>query len=656
MWILENDIPYFPATVWHDPAGNVAWTNPIQFFANGTLPIDIYWDPAVVYRLEFRQHLNPLTPPTQADPLIYLVENYQVGSGGINPNIFGIATENQISNPQFEAVLFGLPIVLTSVTDQSIEIAPGWVLNTFGTGNITVDRIALNNLLINPSNAPYALHLTLSGFNSANINQRFNQNGMLWTSTAGHTRFVASALTARAVASAPVVSAQIVDSDGNTLGTVLSNTVLSGAFNEYTGSGQMAATTNTDTPPAAWIEYQLLLPGTIDVYLTSFQLIQTESAAQFPFIEDSIERQIDHLFHYYKPQLAFKPIKSYLVGWDFPLNPAQALGRSPPIGPFATGNNKGYYTWDQTILFQTLSNSIATLDEVAGNGAMVLGMALAGQAAIMQYLPNPMCREILLGRFCTNIIAGYTGTAPAGITVTMWYTTNGAVPTLTNTFFTGLDANGVPTGITAGWFQVPRDTLGNATLPALASAYTNYQLSGWALNNETAALSANFFAIVIGSSALPINASLGFLSVSLNAGDIPTIPAPQTPGEVLLDCQFYFQKSFIPGVTPNAAVGQGKGESFGVQYTVSPNPSAGPFVRFATPMRKSPDPTTGVILYNPINNNTQITTPGVGDWSGSTPANVNAYGFFPTGVPNGGGGLGNLCIVNWTADARLGIV
>ncbi len=55
MFVLENEIPYAPATVWHDANGNIPWTNPIQFLANGTLPIDIYWNPYSVYRLEFSQ-------------------------------------------------------------------------------------------------------------------------------------------------------------------------------------------------------------------------------------------------------------------------------------------------------------------------------------------------------------------------------------------------------------------------------------------------------------------------------------------------------------------------------------------------------------------------------------------------------------------------
>src|ERR1043165_9402102 len=99
LFVLQNDLPYLPATVYHNPDGSVPWTNPIQFLANGTLPVDIFFDTGstgnpAFYRLEFRQG------PTQADPLIYLVENYNPGSGGDSPPVsVGFSTDNQISNP-----------------------------------------------------------------------------------------------------------------------------------------------------------------------------------------------------------------------------------------------------------------------------------------------------------------------------------------------------------------------------------------------------------------------------------------------------------------------------------------------------------------------------------------------------------------------------
>ena len=94
LYVLQNTIPYLPATVYHDVDLSIPWTNPIEFLANGTLPIDIFFDPTMVYRLEFRQNLG-LSPPSQADPLIYEVDNYSPGSGGVTPTpVVSITSQN----------------------------------------------------------------------------------------------------------------------------------------------------------------------------------------------------------------------------------------------------------------------------------------------------------------------------------------------------------------------------------------------------------------------------------------------------------------------------------------------------------------------------------------------------------------------------------
>jgi hypothetical protein len=454
--------------------------------------------------------------------------------------------------------------------------------------------------------------------------------------------------------SADTLTLNYTQSDGAIVDETIVTASLSANYKQYPGSVFIDLSTSNEDYPDAFVDIFFNLPIGVMIDITSVMVCSTgaTSVANIGYEQESNARQIDHLFHYYKPELAYKPIPSYLVGWDFPMNPAQALGKNPALGPFATGANTAFYVWDQTIIFQTVDSSIKTFDEAAGNGAIVFGASLAGQVAMMQYLPNPMCREILLQRFCSNIIAAYTGTAPAGITVTMWYTTNVSVPTLTNTFFTGLDANGVPTGVIGGWHKVPRDSLGDSAIPSVSSPYTSYQMSGWDLNNEATALTATFFAIVIGSTAMPINASLGFKSVSLQGGDIPTIPAPQSPSAVLVDCQYYYQKSFIQGTAPGAGLGTVSGVSFGVQYVAASLPSVGPLVRFGIDMRTTP----AVTLYNPQNINQQIFTPTIGDWSFCSATSITSTGFEPIGTTNAGSTVLNPCIVSWTADARLGVV
>lgn len=289
LFVLENTIPYIPATVYHDPDLNTPWTQPIRFLANGTLPIDIYFESDTVYRLEFRQG------PTQQSPLIYEVNNYVAGSAGSTPvDTVAFASSNQVTNPQFALMSLQNPVTISGTDPAPIELAPGWFLALAGTGSVTITQVPLNNSNINPSNAPYALRLTMNGWTdgSAILRQRFFQNGMLWAS-----KIVSTALTARLEGSPQSITANLIDSNNSVIGNVLPLTPINEAWNEYTGYAQLPATTNPNVPPAAYIDYELLLPSNIDIYLTSFQLVVQDLPIEPSFEQDSINRQIDHTYN-----------------------------------------------------------------------------------------------------------------------------------------------------------------------------------------------------------------------------------------------------------------------------------------------------------------------------------------------------------------------
>lgn len=297
MWVLENQIPYIPATVYHDPDFNTAWTQPIQFLGNGTLPNDIYFESGVVYRLEFRQG-DGLNTPTQQDPLIYLVENYVPGSGGSTPvDTVAFASSNQVTNPQFALINFGTPssptYTFTGTDPSPIQIGPGWFLDLAGTGTVTLTQVPLTSDTPTPSNAPYALQITLSGWtaDSVFLRQRFFQSGVLWAN-----QIVSTAITARVQGLNVAITASLVDSQNATLGQLLSTTV-DNVFNEYTDYAKLNPSTDTDIPPAAYIDYVLALPNNVDMYVTSIQLVVQDLPILPTFEQDSINRQIDHTYH-----------------------------------------------------------------------------------------------------------------------------------------------------------------------------------------------------------------------------------------------------------------------------------------------------------------------------------------------------------------------
>lgn len=288
LFILSNDIPYIPLTVWHDPFENVVWTNPIQYLANGTLPENIYYDPDTIYRLEYRQG------PTQSDPLIYLVENYVPGSGGSTPvDEVSFSTDNQVTNPQFALINFDSPLTLSSISTQVIHVAPGWFLNLTGTGNVILTQVLLNDSVIDPTNASYALEIQLNGsWSNAYLSQRFTQTGVLWSNT-----YISSSIMALSGDGAQSISATIVDSQANTVASVLPTTLLTSEFVVYPSVSLAAASMDSDFPPGAYIEYQLLLPNNCDITLSSIQLISGDVNVEYPYQQTTIERQIDQTYH-----------------------------------------------------------------------------------------------------------------------------------------------------------------------------------------------------------------------------------------------------------------------------------------------------------------------------------------------------------------------
>lgn len=661
MFVLQNDLPYNFATVYHTSTGT-PWTNPIRFFANGTLPIDIYFDPGtdanpVFYRLEFRQG------PTQADPLIYLVQNYSpIGASGSTP-ITSVATvtTNQVTNPQFALINFQSP--LTILTAGTYEIAPGWFLDLTGTGTATVEQTPLNSTagLINPTNAPYALHLVLAGWDGATLRQRFQQNGMLWTSSTGVTRYVASSLTAKINGVSQTVFADLVDSMGAPLGNVLRSTVISTAWTEYVDNLTMPITTDTDTPPAAYIDYRLHFeqPGNANLFVTSIQLVSTNIALNFPYFQDSVDRQIDQTFHYYKEPLAQKPIPSYTLGWDFPYNPTQFFGNNIPANGDA-GANKSYYICDQTILFQTVGNVMT--ETITQPGGLTLSTSSNTSFALIQYLDASTANEILLGRIAAQIKGYILNGAQNQIhgNISLWWT-DGSIPTIPSSLVTSVSSSGVPT-ISGTWTEVPRGNLGNASfiLPSGTDPVIfNQQGQVFSFNEWDARGSIGSaptaFAIVVAFENLVAGSQAVIRYCSLMSGDISTPPAPLNAAEILQALQYYYRSSFLYGTPPGDNAGLNTGETYGSQAkgTAAAN-TPGPIIRFDQYMRAVPL----ITLFNPsagtagrIYDVTTATT-----WSASSVSSHSENGFVTLGTTDAGSTIGNQSSVHWTADARLGIV
>lgn len=472
-------------------------------------------------------------------------------SSGTNPQDTFEATDNIISNPQFVEVLFAPTSGHTYTVSGSnvvTPIAPDWEVETSGTGTFTVEQEELS-VLNAPGEPPYSLTISSAGIDSIFLRQRIYQSPRLLGSS-----YVSASLAAASNSVTSIIM-NYVASDGYTAEIMNKETTSDGNFTTLINDeASLLDSTNTNTPDApGYIDIEIVIEAEVSVKITSVQVIGVQNAeSNTPFLQESTARQIDHLFHDYKPQLIYKPIPSYLVGWDFPLNPSQrgATVAAPALG----GVNRAQYCWDQTILFQSVDSSLAVARGAASE--LQITATLASKGAIIQYLEAPLANKILNSPLAVNVSAKTNATAGLVATVSLYYTADATLPVLTagtcQSLVATLDANGKPSGLTGTWVEVPR-TQGNAQITIESNATTefnDYSLTGWDASGVAGVNSATFFAIVVGFAELSITKTLNINSISLCAGDIATRPAPKPYDQVLRECEFYYEQTYEAGIAP----------------------------------------------------------------------------------------------------------
>lgn len=564
---------------------------------------------------------------------------------------------NQITNSQFVDVLFSTPTTFTvSGTDTSTEIAPGWFVLTSGSGTFTVSQIAVaSGTSTNSTGAPYELTIASASLTSLQLYQRITGSPLLLAGgpVYGYAQIASSggpqavSLTYAPSTGTPVSLAGPTNTNGDN-----SFTTIDGAA--------IVVPTATGTAPTAYVDFLITLVPNITFKITSAQMLSVADVSARPgYFQESVPQQTNGLYYYDKPNLFYKPIPSYLTGWDFPLNPVQALG--PTVAASAIGANKSKYVWDQTIIFQSVDSGVGVTRGSAGE--IVLTAALTTQMALVQYLDATQARKLLNGRMSVNIAA--KASVATNATISLWYTTDVSLPVITagtnNSIVATLGTNGSVATQNGTWLEVPRSGLGDAMMTIgvnATTAFNDYNFSGWDLGGIAGTDTATYFAIVIGTASVTTPGTVSFYSVGLCAGDIATRPAPQTPDEVLRECQYYYQKSFLTGTIPATNTGVNTGESYFLSTIGTPNANYIP-IRFAVPMRTTP---TAPTLYNPAAANAQIRNISANaDYSSTSVGNIGgnntltANGFVVTGTP-GTASTGNLIGIHWTVSAQLGVI
>lgn len=285
MFTLSNTVPYNNQAVYTTQDNTTPWSNPIQLLANGTLPVNVYWDSSKVYRLELRQG------NTQADPLIYLIENYVPSGGSSNTVASDNNSDNQVTNPQFYNVNFPAASNLVISTASTTTIAPGWQVITTGGGTLTISQLTFTgdeNIAGNPS---YGISIVNSGFSTVTLQQTFSNNGALWAG-----EYVDFDITAQSVGSQPTLNAQLLSSSGQS--TALLARAINSGWQSLGETALVPVSTDTTAPGSAFTKLQIFWVGNTTVNLTNIQLLgQVAAENAIAYQQITLERQIDHQYN-----------------------------------------------------------------------------------------------------------------------------------------------------------------------------------------------------------------------------------------------------------------------------------------------------------------------------------------------------------------------
>lgn len=657
-FFLTNTFPYQPQPPFRDPQGLTVWTGGVvQFYPNGTLPDNLYFDPTLTYRIEIR-HGN-----SQTDPLIDEINNFVPNGGSSNTNtaLQILSADNQASNTNFAEILFNSPLTIT--TAGTYDVAPGWQLTLTGTGTTTLTQLIFSQGSVSTSPNTYTLNYALRvanvGWTTATLFQRFNNNGSIFAGGA-----ISMAITARAQTVDELISLVYQPSDSGAPTTLVSDVLDTGNYQFVSGTMNLPSTpANTDTSDVAYVDMQIVLPPTGTVDLTDFQVVGQSApipgfAPQIqittvipPYIQQSEERQIDHLFHYYRNSIILQPKSSLLTGWNFGLNPWQFR---TTVGTNVATNQ---YTADQTIVIQQAYVASATGNNVAvGQGGFALNNSLGvvavtatNQFAILQYIDPKTIRPYWLGTLSSLVKAQLVNGAGA-VQFKMRLIYIAALPSTTSqTYPVASWTAGADPVFAAGVTAIaPR----NDPTYSLSTTNTDYAFEGFQLpisSNTNMTLGILFYTVSNMDQATSQTVEIN--DISLVPNEFAIASNVKTYDEVLRDCQFYYAKTFPIATVPVTAGGKNGTLAYNA---FEAGATGGSYLwRYPVVMRITPSVFTA---YNPVSaNTTWYNNTGSADSGASSFALASDGSVFVGNAQVIADNVGDAMLLNATADARLGI-
>ncbi len=428
----------------NDPDGTVTFTalpNPLILSGIGT-----FVDPGGNNLVPYYYPYDPITG--ELELYFVTVEN----SDGVlqftlldwPPNALSGSTGNDtatsasvITNPQFSVVSFteapatGEYIYNVSGTGTRNILAPGWELVTNGTGTVTVSQQSIGENI--PNESPFAIQIDSSaGVTSVQLVQRITNDPRLLSNptSVAATSYISGSITARsAISTVAAITMSYMPSNGVITQVFTDNTGDSNTFAIMSGSAAIDTPLSTDGSEG-YVDIIIDISPQVEVEITSVQLVSVADLNDIPsYIQTSTQQQLNGMMWYYEPQLAYKPIPYYTIGWDFPFNPCQALGTT--VAATALGANKSRYIADQTIAFEAVSN-VLSYTFSAFQGMNITCTGTNSQVAIIQYLDAATAYELLDGPMAVSIRSAYGDASTLNCYINLYYTTGATLPNITS--------------------------------------------------------------------------------------------------------------------------------------------------------------------------------------------------------------------------------
>jgi hypothetical protein len=479
----------------------------------------------------------------------------------------GVQSGNIITNPQFSIVSFTEAPATSnytysvSGTDTRTALAPGWELLTTGTGTVIVSQESL--ALDVTTEPPFSLAIQSAGSVTAlAVVQRLTESPRI-LGNPDDTAAISGYLLAKSSGGSATISMEYAPGGVTATQIFSESTDSSGNFTVLTGSTLIDTPMNSQDG-SGYVDIIIRLPVLVDIQITSAQVVSVENATDSPgFIQQTTQEQLNNLMWYYEPQLAYKPIPSYTIGWDFPFNPGQQYGTGSTV-TFVAGANSARYIADQTIAFQSTTNSLyfrLQPNSVTDPGGLTVFNNATSSWALIQYLDTPTAFELLQNRIAV-MLKGYVLGTPTTLVgnVRLYWTTNASVPVLPLTFFATLAGTGadiIPTTLTAGWLEVPRSGLGAAAFQLPVTTAETFNFNMWDATAVANIDNATYFAIVVSFNEMPATQSATLEYVTLCSGDIATPPPAMNEAQTLQALEYYYETSYNSGILPAAVTNDG---------------------------------------------------------------------------------------------------